>query len=52
VEKILEKERELFHYSIEFIKDRFFGRVIIQDKSEEGLKTAILFAIHATQRIK
>ncbi len=45
-------ERGLFHYGIELIKDRFFVRVIIQDKSEQGLNTAILFSRFIFQRIK
>lgn len=45
-------ERALFHHSVEFIKDRFFVRVIIQDKSEEGLNIAIRFALYAAERIK
>ncbi len=45
-------ERGLFHYGIEFIKDRYFVRVIIQDKSEQGLNTATLFSRFIFQRIK
>jgi hypothetical protein len=45
-------ERGLFHYGIEFIKDRYFVRVIIQDKSEQGLNAAILFSRFVLQRIK
>ena len=45
-------ERGLFHYGIEFIKDRYFVRVIIQDKSEKGLNTGILFSRFILQRMK
>jgi len=45
-------ERGLFHYGIEFIKDRYFVRVIIQDKSEKGLSTAIHFSRFIFQKIK
>ncbi|MBM4333755.1 MAG: hypothetical protein FJ117_21495 [Deltaproteobacteria bacterium] len=45
-------ERGMFHYGIEFIKDRYFVRVIIQDKSEQGLNAAILFSRFVLQRIK
>ena len=45
-------ERGLFHYGIEFIKDRLFVRVVIQDKSEQGLNTAVLFSRFILQRVK
>ncbi len=45
-------ERGLFHYGIEFVKDRYFVRVIIQEKSEKGLDTIILFSRLILQRIK
>jgi hypothetical protein len=45
-------ERGLFHYGIEFIKDRYFVRVIIQQKTEKGLDTAVLFSRFILQRIK
>ena len=45
-------ERGLFHYGVEFIKDRYFVRVVIQDKSEKGLNEAILFSRFISQRIK
>ncbi len=44
-------ERGLFHYGVEFIKDRFFVRVVIQDKSEGGLNTAILFSQFVSQKL-
>lgn len=45
-------ERGLFHYGIEFIKDHYFVRVIIQEKSEKGLNTAISFSQVILQKIK
>jgi hypothetical protein len=45
-------ERGLFHFGIEFIKDRYFVRVVIQEKSEQGLNRAILFSRFILQRIK
>jgi len=45
-------ERGLFHHSLEFIQDRFFGRVIIQDKSDQGLETARRFVFRIVQKIK
>jgi hypothetical protein len=45
-------ERGLFHYGIEFIKDRYFVRIIIQDKSEGGLNIAVLFSRLISQKIK
>ena len=42
-------EGGLFHYGVEFIGDRFFVRIIIQDKSDDGLNTAMLFALHIAQ---
>ncbi len=45
-------ERGLFHYGIEFIKDRYFVRVIVQDKSEKGLNTALLFSRFVSETIK
>jgi len=45
-------ERGLFHYGIEFIKDRCFVRIVIQDKSESGLNTAILFSRLISQKIQ
>ncbi len=44
-------ERGLFHYGIEFIKNRYFVRIIIQDKSEVGLNTALLFSQFISQKI-
>jgi hypothetical protein len=45
-------ERGLFHYGIEFIRDRYFVRIVIQDKTEGGLNTAILFSRFLSQKIK
>jgi hypothetical protein len=45
-------ERGLFVYGVEFIQDRFFVRVLIQDRTENGLSIALLFAHHVSQRIK
>jgi len=41
----------LFAYGVEFIRKGFFVRVIIQDKSEEGLNSAISFARFISNRI-
>ena len=45
-------EGGLFHYGVEFIRDRFFVRVTIQDKSDDGLNTAMLFALQIDQDIQ
>ncbi len=45
-------ERGLFHHSVEFIQDRFFGRVIIQDKSEEGLRETERFVSQIVSKVK
>jgi len=45
-------ERGLFVYGVEFIQDRFFVRVLIQDRTENGLSIALLFAHHVSERIK
>jgi len=50
-ETVVENESGLFHYAIEFIQDRFFIQIIIQEKTERGLDTAILFARHTAKRI-
>jgi hypothetical protein len=42
----------LFCYEVDFIQKGFFVRVIIQDKSEEGLNAAISFAQSIANRIK
>jgi len=42
----------LFCYGVDFIQKGFFVRVIIQDKSEEGLNVAISFARFISNRIK
>jgi hypothetical protein len=41
----------LFSYGVDFIQKGFFVRVIIQDKTEEGLKVALTFAHHISKRI-
>jgi hypothetical protein len=42
----------LFCYGVEFIQKGFFVRVIIQDRTEEGLNAAISFAQSISNRIK
>ena len=42
----------LFCYGVDFIQKGFFVRVIIQDKTEEGLNVAISFARFISQKIK
>lgn len=42
----------LFCYGVDFIQKGFFVRVIIQDKTEEGLNAAISFARFISNRIK
>ncbi len=42
----------LFWYVLEFIQNRFYVRVIIQDKTEDGLNAAISFARSISNRIK
>lgn len=42
----------LFCYGVEFVQKGFFVRVIIQDKTEEGLNVAISFARSISKRIK
>jgi len=44
-------ERGLFHYALEFVKDRFFVRVVIQDKTQEGMNIALLFARYVAKGI-
>ena len=39
-------------YGIEFVQRGFFVRVIIQDRTEEGLNVAISFAHFISKRIK
>ena len=45
-------ERGLFVYGVEFIQDRFFVRVLIQERTENGLNIALLFSRHVSERIK
>ena len=42
----------LFAYGVDLIQKGFFVRVIIQDKTEEGLNVAISFARSISKRIK
>ena len=42
----------LFCYGVDFVQKGFFVRVIIQDKTEEGLNVAISFARFISQKIK
>jgi hypothetical protein len=42
----------LFCYGVDFIQKGLFVRVVIQDKTEEGLKVAISFARSISKRIK
>ena len=42
----------LFAYGIDFIRNRFFVRVLIQDRTEGGLNVAIPFARSISNRIK
>jgi hypothetical protein len=42
----------LFCYGVDFIQKGFFVRVIIQDRTEEGLNAAISFARSISKRIK
>jgi hypothetical protein len=42
----------LFCYGVDFIQKGFFVRVIIQDKTDEGLNAAISFARLISQKIK
>jgi hypothetical protein len=42
----------LFCYGVDLIQKGFFVRVVIQDKSEEGLNVAISFARSISKRIK
>ena len=44
-------EGGLFHYGVEFIADRFFVRIVIQDKTDDGLNTAMLFALQIAEDI-
>jgi hypothetical protein len=42
----------LFCYGVDFIQKGFFVRVIIQDRTEEGLNVAISFARSISKRIQ
>ena len=42
----------LFAYGVDFIQKGFFVRVVIQDKTEEGLNTALLFARSISKKIQ
>ena len=56
IAKLGEKARidmtPLFCYGVEFIQKRFYVRVIIQDRTEEGLNAAISFARSISHRIQ
>ena len=41
----------LFSYGVDFVQKGFFVRVIIQEKTEEGLKVALTFAHNISKRI-
>jgi hypothetical protein len=45
-------ESAVFCYGVEFIQEGFFVRVIIQDRTEEGLNVAVKFARMIANRIK
>jgi hypothetical protein len=51
-EKTRLDESSLFSYGVDFIQKGLFVRVIVQDKSEEGLKEATSFARFISQKIK
>lgn len=51
-EKARIDEGPLFCYGIEFVQRGFFVRVIIQDKTDEGLNVATSFAHLISKRIK
>ncbi len=42
----------LFSYGVDFVQNGFFVRVIIQEKTEEGLEVALTFAHNISNRIK
>jgi hypothetical protein len=51
-EKARTDESAVFCYGVEFIQKGFFVRVIIQDRTEEGLNVAVKFARMIANRIK
>ncbi len=51
-EKARTDESAVFCYGVEFIRDGFFVRVIIQDKTKNGLDVALKFARTIANRIK
>jgi len=51
-EKARTDESAVFCYGVEFIQEGFFVRVIIQDRTEEGLNVAVKFAQMIANRIK
>ena len=51
-EKARIDESAVFCYGVEFIQEGFFVRVIIQDRTEEGLNVALKFARMIANRIK
>jgi hypothetical protein len=42
----------LFAYGVDFIQKGFFVRVVVQDKTEEGLKAALSFARSISKKIR
>jgi hypothetical protein len=42
----------LFSYGVDLVQKGFFVRVVIPDKTQEGLNIAISFARHISQRIR
>jgi hypothetical protein len=51
-EKARTDESAVFCYGVEFIQEGFFVRVIIQDRTKEGLDVALKFARTIANRIK
>jgi len=51
-EKARIDETPLFCYAVDFVQKGFYVRVIVQDKTEEGLKAALSFAGFIAKRIK
>ncbi len=51
-EKARLDESSLFSYGVDFIQKGFFVRVIVQDKSEDGLNAATSFARSIANRIQ
>ncbi len=51
-EKARIDETPLFCYGVDFVQKGFFVRVIVQDKTDEGLKAAVSFAGFIAKRIQ